>query len=129
MMNRRESRARKVEFKEEIKEVEVEMQSDTEEDRRQRMTRLKSIAFIEGQEGKPVVKDQYAGKGLAVFTSGGDAQGMNAAVRAVVRMGIYVGCKVYLIHEVGQLLLRYLQRCPNLSYEILNEIKNFLSKK
>lgn len=26
--------------------------------------------------------------------------GMNAAVRAVVRMGIYVGAKVYLIHEV-----------------------------
>ena len=25
---------------------------------------------------------------------------MNAAVRAVVRMGIYVGCKVYLIKEV-----------------------------
>lgn len=34
------------------------------------------------------------GKGIAVFTSGGDSQGMNAAVRAVVRMGIYVGCKV-----------------------------------
>lgn len=26
--------------------------------------------------------------------------GMNAAVRAVVRMGIYVGAKVYFIHEV-----------------------------
>lgn len=25
---------------------------------------------------------------------------MNAAVRAVVRMGIYLGCKVYLINEV-----------------------------
>lgn len=25
---------------------------------------------------------------------------MNAAVRAVVRMGIYVGAKVYFIHEV-----------------------------
>lgn len=24
---------------------------------------------------------------------------MNAAVRAVVRMGIYLGCKVYLINE------------------------------
>ncbi|KAF7213626.1 transcript variant X3 [Nothobranchius furzeri] len=40
-----------------------------------------------------------AGKAIAVLTSGGDAQGMNAAVRAVVRMGIYVGAKVYLIHE------------------------------
>lgn len=36
---------------------------------------------------------------MAVLTSGGDAQGMNAAVRAVTRMGIYVGAKVYLIHE------------------------------
>jgi len=27
---------------------------------------------------------------------------MNAAVRAVVRMGIYVGCEVYLIKEVSQ---------------------------
>jgi hypothetical protein len=33
------------------------------------------------------------GHGIAVFTSGGDSQGMNAAVRAVVRMGIYLGCK------------------------------------
>uniref|UniRef100_A0AAY4AQJ8 6-phosphofructokinase n=1 Tax=Denticeps clupeoides TaxID=299321 RepID=A0AAY4AQJ8_9TELE len=42
-----------------------------------------------------------AGKCVAVLTSGGDAQGMNGAVRAVVRMGIYVGAKVYLIHEGG----------------------------
>uniref|UniRef100_A0A1A8GE82 ATP-dependent 6-phosphofructokinase n=1 Tax=Nothobranchius korthausae TaxID=1143690 RepID=A0A1A8GE82_9TELE len=40
-----------------------------------------------------------AGKSIAVLTSGGDAQGMNGAVRAVVRMGIYVGAKVYFIHE------------------------------
>ena len=32
---------------------------------------------------------------------------MNAAVRAVVRMGIYVGCKVYLIKEVS--INNYLQ--------------------
>ncbi|XP_041975430.1 ATP-dependent 6-phosphofructokinase isoform X1 [Aricia agestis] len=41
----------------------------------------------------------HKGKGLAVFTSGGDSQGMNAAVRSVVRMGIYLGCKVYFIRE------------------------------
>ncbi|XP_058044140.1 ATP-dependent 6-phosphofructokinase, liver type isoform X2 [Ahaetulla prasina] len=40
-----------------------------------------------------------AGVALAVLTSGGDAQGMNAAVRAVTRMGIYVGAKVFLIYE------------------------------
>ncbi|XP_068091905.1 ATP-dependent 6-phosphofructokinase, platelet type isoform X2 [Hyperolius riggenbachi] len=38
-------------------------------------------------------------KAIGVLTSGGDAQGMNAAVRAVVRMGIYVGAKVYFVHE------------------------------
>nr|XP_016929674.1 ATP-dependent 6-phosphofructokinase isoform X2 [Drosophila suzukii] len=41
----------------------------------------------------------YKDKGLAVFTSGGDSQGMNAAVRACVRMAIYLGCKVYFIRE------------------------------
>ncbi|KAI7808607.1 ATP-dependent 6-phosphofructokinase, liver type [Triplophysa rosa] len=40
-----------------------------------------------------------AGRAIAVLTSGGDAQGMNAAVRAVTRMGIYVGAKVYLVYE------------------------------
>ncbi|KAH9636521.1 hypothetical protein HF086_014782 [Spodoptera exigua] len=44
-------------------------------------------------------RGSHKGKGLAVFTSGGDSQGMNAAVRSVVRMGIYLGCKVYFIRE------------------------------
>lgn len=34
-------------------------------------------------------------KKIAVFTSGGDAPGMNACVRAVVRTGIYHGLEVY----------------------------------
>jgi 6-phosphofructokinase 1 len=38
-------------------------------------------------------------KSIAVLTSGGDAQGMNAAVRAVVRAGIYQGFDVYTIYE------------------------------
>ena len=38
---------------------------------------------------------------IAVLTSGGDSQGMNAAVRAVVRMGIYCGARVYFVHEVS----------------------------
>uniref|UniRef100_A0A673HNJ3 ATP-dependent 6-phosphofructokinase n=1 Tax=Sinocyclocheilus rhinocerous TaxID=307959 RepID=A0A673HNJ3_9TELE len=52
--------------------------------------------FIENLSG--------AGKCIGVLTSGGDAQGMNAAVRAVVRMGIYVGAKVYFIHEGGTVI-------------------------
>ncbi|XP_077385019.1 phosphofructokinase, muscle b [Festucalex cinctus] len=39
------------------------------------------------------------GRAIAVLTSGGDAQGMNAAVRATVRMGIYTGAKVFFVHE------------------------------
>jgi 6-phosphofructokinase 1 len=38
-------------------------------------------------------------KSIGVFTSGGDAPGMNAAVRAVVRTAIYYGIKVYGIHR------------------------------
>ena len=34
-------------------------------------------------------------KNIAVFTSGGDAPGMNAAIRAVVRTGLYHGLNVY----------------------------------
>lgn len=34
-------------------------------------------------------------KNIAVLTSGGDAPGMNAAIRAVVRTGIYNGLKVF----------------------------------
>lgn len=41
----------------------------------------------------------HVGKTLAVFTSGGDSQGMNAAVRAVVRMGLFMGARVFLIRE------------------------------
>ena len=36
---------------------------------------------------------------LAVLTSGGDSQGMNAAVRAVVRIALFKGMKPYLIME------------------------------
>ena len=34
-------------------------------------------------------------KSIAVFTSGGDAPGMNACVRSVVRNALYLGIDVY----------------------------------
>ncbi|HET9588429.1 MAG TPA: 6-phosphofructokinase [Anaerolineales bacterium] len=40
-----------------------------------------------------------ANKKIAVLTSGGDAQGMNAAVRAVVRTALSRGAEVYAIYE------------------------------
>ena len=36
---------------------------------------------------------------LAVLTSGGDAAGMNAAVRAVVRTGLDAGLDVYMVFD------------------------------
>lgn len=54
---------------------------------------------MDGTTQKFIERGSHKGKGLAVFTSGGDSQGMNAAVRSVVRMGIYLGCKVYFIRE------------------------------
>lgn len=36
---------------------------------------------------------------IGILTSGGDAPGMNAAIRAVVRSAIYYGCKVYGINR------------------------------
>src|ERR1700751_2435050 len=38
-------------------------------------------------------------KRFAVLTSGGDAPGMNAAIRAVVRTGLHLGCEVVGIQE------------------------------
>ena len=39
--------------------------------------------------------DQKNIKRIGVFTSGGDAPGMNAAIRAVVRTGIYYNKEVF----------------------------------
>ncbi|MCT1399530.1 6-phosphofructokinase [Paenibacillus sp. LC231] len=44
-------------------------------------------------------------KKIAVLTSGGDSQGMNAALRAVVRSGLYYGLEVYGIQRGYQGLL------------------------
>lgn len=38
-------------------------------------------------------------KKIAVLTSGGDAPGMNPAVRAVVRYGIAKGCDIFAVYE------------------------------
>ena len=46
----------------------------------------------------PMAAD-FAGRRLAVLTSGGDAQGMNAAVRAVVRTALALGAEVYMVTE------------------------------
>lgn len=45
-------------------------------------------------------------RNIAVMTSGGDAPGMNACVRAVVRAAIFRGCKPYAIMEGYEGLVR-----------------------
>lgn len=45
-------------------------------------------------------------KKIGILTSGGDAPGMNAAIRAVVRAGIYNGCQMYGIYGGYQGLIR-----------------------
>ncbi|KAK2115718.1 hypothetical protein P7K49_006344 [Saguinus oedipus] len=46
-----------------------------------------------------MTKTLGTGKAIAVLTSGGDAQGVNAAVRVVVRVGIFTGARVFFVHE------------------------------
>uniref|UniRef100_K1P7J8 6-phosphofructokinase n=1 Tax=Magallana gigas TaxID=29159 RepID=K1P7J8_MAGGI len=52
-----------------------------------------------GREGQELEGGSGIGRAIGVFTSGGDSQGMNSSVRAVVRMGSYLGCKVFYIKE------------------------------
>ncbi|HEY9088009.1 MAG TPA: 6-phosphofructokinase, partial [Anaerolineaceae bacterium] len=42
---------------------------------------------------------QIDSKTIAVLTSGGDAPGMNAALRAVVRTALSLGARVFAIYE------------------------------
>ncbi|XP_063407806.1 ATP-dependent 6-phosphofructokinase-like isoform X2 [Mytilus trossulus] len=66
---------------------------------REHLLRKDSIWIQTGREGQELDAGSATGKSLGVFTSGGDSQGMNSAVRAVVRMGTFLGCKVYYIKE------------------------------
>ncbi|XP_071415964.1 ATP-dependent 6-phosphofructokinase, platelet type isoform X1 [Pithys albifrons albifrons] len=63
-----------------------------------------------------------AGKAIGVLTSGGDAQGMNAAVRAVVRMGIYVKAKVYFVYEGYQGMVDGGDNIVEVSWESVSSI-------
>lgn len=57
------------------------------------------IKAINGREGSVITKGKYKGQVMGVFTSGGDAPGMNSAVRSVVRVGLYLGARAFCIHE------------------------------
>lgn len=56
---------------------------------------------------KPLItSSQIRRRNIAVMTSGGDAPGMNANVRAIVRAAIYRGCKAFAVMEGYEGLVR-----------------------
>lgn len=61
-------------------------------------------------------------KSIAVLTSGGDAPGMNAAIRAVVRFGLAHGCEVYGVQKGYSGLLEG-QIQPLLASSVANTIQ------
>ena len=63
-----------------------------------------------------------ATKRIAVLTSGGDAQGMNAAVRAVVRTALDKGAEVYAIYEGYQGLVEGSTRIHKMNWDSVGGI-------
>src|SRR5574339_933889 len=63
-----------------------------------------------------------ATKRIAVLTSGGDAQGMNAAVRAVVRTALDKGCEIYAIYEGYQGLVEGGARIRSMDWDSVGGI-------
>jgi 6-phosphofructokinase 1 len=61
-------------------------------------------------------------KSIGVLTSGGDAQGMNAAVRAVVRTAIHQGATVHAIYEGYQGMVDGGDRIRQLSWDDVGSI-------
>jgi len=59
---------------------------------------------------------------IGVLTSGGDAQGMNAAVRAVVRTALHEGATVYAIYEGYQGMVDGGDRVRSLSWDDVGSI-------
>ncbi|CCD26628.1 6-phosphofructokinase subunit beta NDAI_0I00590 [Naumovozyma dairenensis CBS 421] len=65
--------------------------------------------------GKQIIDPTKPKKAIAVMTSGGDAQGMNSNVRAIVRSAIFKGCRAFVVMEGYEGLVRggpeYIKEC------------------
>ena len=61
-------------------------------------------------------------KNIAVFTSGGDAQGMNSAVRSVVRTALDLGLEVYAVYEGYQGLVDGGERIRKMDWDSVGGI-------
>lgn len=65
---------------------------------------------------------EHTVKHVAVLTSGGDAQGMNAAVRAIIRAALDLGIEAYAIYEGYQGLVEGGDRIRKMSWEAVGGI-------
>ncbi|KAG7660905.1 PFK1 [[Candida] subhashii] len=75
-------------------------------------------------EDQTAIKPKARKKKIAVMTSGGDAPGMNPAVRAVVRAGLYYGCDVFAVYEGYEGLVKGGDLLKPMVWE---EVRSFLS--
>ncbi|MGB2971516.1 MAG: 6-phosphofructokinase, partial [Candidatus Competibacter sp.] len=66
--------------------------------------------------------DSIVQKRIGVLTSGGDAQGMNAAVRAVVRTALHFGAGVYAVYEGYQGMVEGGDRIRPLAWDDVGSI-------
>jgi 6-phosphofructokinase 1 len=64
-------------------------------------------------------------KKIAVMTSGGDSPGMNAVVRAVVRMAIHMDCDPFCVYEGYEGLVRGGNHIRKMSWE---DVRGYLSE-
>ncbi|TGJ81432.1 hypothetical protein E0Z10_g7342 [Xylaria hypoxylon] len=64
-------------------------------------------------------------KKIAVMTSGGDSPGMNAVVRAVVRMSIHLNCDVFCVYEGYEGLVRGGKYIKQMGWE---DVRGYLSE-
>jgi 6-phosphofructokinase 1 len=64
-------------------------------------------------------------KRIGVMTSGGDAPGMNAVVRAVCRMALAKGCEPYAIREGYEGLVQGGKLIQRMSWE---DVRGYLSE-
>ena len=62
---------------------------------------------------------------IAVLTSGGDAPGMNGAVRSVVRMAIHYGCEAYAVLEGYEGLVQGGDKITQMHWE---DVRGWLSR-
>lgn len=70
------------------------------------------------------VSEKTRRKKIAVMTSGGDSPGMNPAVRAVVRAGLYYGCDMFAVYEGYEGLVRGGDLLKKMVWE---DVRGFLS--